>query len=60
MSAEDEAAVASRGAVADALGLQDHHIGDAAFGKPQSRRQPGQPAAEDAYLGVDPPGMGGV
>ncbi|MNP03007.1 hypothetical protein D3C76_948740 [compost metagenome] len=60
VAAEDEAAITSRGAVADAVGLQHHHIGHAALGQAEGRGQAGQPSAEDADLGVGPAGMGGV
>ncbi|MNF77011.1 hypothetical protein D3C84_591380 [compost metagenome] len=59
VASEDETSVAPRCTVADAVGLQDHHIGDAALGQPEGRRQSGQPAAEDADTRVNPAGLGG-
>ena len=52
IAAADEAAIAARRAPGDALGFH-HHGGAAALQQAERRVQPGEPAADDADIGLD-------
>ena len=59
-AAEDEAAVAARGAVADGLALDDHDVAHAALDQADGRGQAREAAADHAHLRVHAPAQRGT